>query len=100
MAPQILQRTGPSGLLDVVTAAIRIVVAAPVGQRGFLAVEEHELERERVLPVLERTSELDQHSGARTRVVGADEPEMPVQLRVVVATDHDPLLVSRQAPLR
>ena len=72
-------------------AAVGVVLPAPVREHRFLAVEEDQLDGERLAAVLERAGELEQHRGARAAVVRADEPELAEQLGVVVPADDDPV---------
>jgi hypothetical protein len=50
-----------------------------------------QFDRQRVLPPLQDAGHLQQERGARSAVVGADEPELPKYLRVVVAGNDDPV---------
>jgi hypothetical protein len=68
-----------------------VIGAGPLGQRRFLAVEEDQLDRVRVLPILQHARQLEQHRRARSAVVRTDEAELPEQLRVEVARDQDAL---------
>ena len=61
--------------LDIVAAAVGvIVVRVPVDDR-LLAVEEQQLDRQRIAPVLEHRASSIRNAVLDPRVVGADEPE-------------------------
>ena len=85
------ERPGLLRGLDVVLAAVGVIAGSPVRQHRLLAVEEQQLDGERVAARLEHARQLDQKGGARSAVVGAHEAELTVEFRVVVAADDDPL---------
>ena len=78
-----LEGAGGPGRLDVVAAAVGVVVAAPFADRLF-AVEEQQLDVHRQRARLEHARQLDQQRRAGAAVVGADERELLEQLGVVV----------------
>ena len=78
--------------VHVVPAAVRVVRAIPLGQACFLAVEEQQLDGQRVLARLEHARELEEERGARCAIARADEPELPKQLRIVVPGKNDAIL--------
>ena len=88
------QRRQCSGLargVHVVLAAVGVVGSAPVPQRRLFAVEEDQLDRERIRARLQHAREFDEERGARPAVVRADEAHLAKQLRVVVSRDGDAL---------
>ena len=71
-------------------AAVGVIGSGPLDD-GFLAIEEEQLDRQRIRAGAEHASQFEQERRARSPVVGANEPDLAEKLRIVVAGNDEPL---------